>query len=185
MLQSVFIQGERILIMTALSSMQRESIQANGMEKNVIRDELGLTLVEVLIASVIMLLVSLSLMQTALLGLEANFRNVLRDEAAHIAEMRMQEARNIPFNMLVSDTNDTTPDDQFVLPACQKPPVNDQHPYPVKVSRSIRNMAGFHFGTRRMVTSLGAESKQVTVLVRWVNRNECYSHAVSSVMGNR
>ncbi|MEK6691226.1 MAG: type II secretion system protein [Nitrospirota bacterium] len=45
----------------------------------------GLTLVEVLIAMVILLLVSLALMQTALVSIDANMRNVLRDEAVSVA----------------------------------------------------------------------------------------------------
>lgn len=45
----------------------------------------GMTLVEVLIAMVVLLLVSLALMQTALVSIDANMRNVLRDEAVSVA----------------------------------------------------------------------------------------------------
>jgi type II secretory pathway pseudopilin PulG len=155
------------------------------MERVAILNEHGLTLVEVLIAFVVMLLVSLALMQIALLGLESGFRNILRDEAVNIAEMRMHEARNLSFDVLISDMDDTIPDHTIVLPACQGPPVNDQRPYPVKVSRSLRNMAAFDFGTRRMVTPVAAGSKQVTVLVRWVYKNQCYTHTSASVVRDR
>lgn len=45
----------------------------------------GMTLVEVLIAMVVLLLVSLALMQTALVSIDANMRNVLRDESVSVA----------------------------------------------------------------------------------------------------
>ena len=44
-------------------------------------DEKGLTLVEVMIALLVMLLVSLALMETALLSIGSNMRNIIRDEA--------------------------------------------------------------------------------------------------------
>ncbi len=47
-----------------------------------------------MIALVVLLVVSLALMQTALVSIDANMTNILRDEAVGIAEMRMNEARN-------------------------------------------------------------------------------------------
>ncbi len=37
-------------------------------------------------------------MQTALVSIDSNMINVLRDEAVSIAEMRMNELRNRPFD---------------------------------------------------------------------------------------
>lgn len=142
-------------------------------------NEKGLTLVEVIIAVVIMLLVSLALMQTALLSIESNFRNVIRDEAVNIAEMRMNETRNIPFESLASDP---MPGDDLVLTDCQNPPVNDLSSYPVRINRGLRNIAAFDFGTRRSVIPMGSDNRQITVLVRWVYKNECYTHSVSTIV---
>jgi prepilin-type N-terminal cleavage/methylation domain-containing protein len=145
-------------------------------------DEKGLTLVEVMIALLIMLLVSLALMETALLSIGSNMRNIIRDEAVSIAEMRMNEARNISFDNLVDDTADAVPDDNLVLDACRNSPVSDPLPYPVKINRNFRNIANFEFGTRRTVAAIGSDNRQITVLVRWVYRNECYTHSVSTIM---
>jgi prepilin-type N-terminal cleavage/methylation domain-containing protein len=142
----------------------------------------GLTLVEVLIAMVILLLVSLALMQTALVSIDANMRNVLRDEAVSVAEMRMDEARNIPFDNLVDDTADAIADDGLVLTACQNPPVSDPNSYPVRIDRSIRNITAVPFGTRRIVTTLDTDNMQITILIRWVYRNECFSHTISTIV---
>ena len=59
--------------------------------RTVLPDKKGLTLVEVMIALLVLLVVSLALMQTALVSINANMTNVLRDEAVNIAEMRMNE----------------------------------------------------------------------------------------------
>src|SRR3990172_4640679 len=68
--------------------------------------EWGFTLVEVMIALVVLLFVSLAMMQTALVSIDSNMINVLRDEAVRIAEERMSELRNVPFdNLAVADTN--------------------------------------------------------------------------------
>ena len=57
----------------------------------------GFTLVEVMIAMVVLLLVFLALMQTALVSIDSNMKNNLRDEAANIAAMRMEQARNLQY----------------------------------------------------------------------------------------
>ncbi len=139
----------------------------------------GLTLVEVLIAMVILLLVSLALMQTALVSIDANMRNVLRDEAVSVAEMRMDEARNIPFDTLATDTSDGNVQ---TFPACAGATAPAAGPYPVLIQRNIRNITGFNFGTQRTVIALSGDDSQVTVLVRWEYRNECFTHTISTIM---
>jgi prepilin-type N-terminal cleavage/methylation domain-containing protein len=152
------------------------------MERAALPDEKGLTLVEVMIALLVMLLVSLALMETALLSIGSNLRNIIRDEAVNVAEMRMNETRNISFDNMVDDTADAIPDDNLVLDACRNSPVSDPVPYPVKITRNFRNMANFDFGTRRTVAAMGSDNRQITVLVRWVYRNECYTHSVSTIV---
>ncbi|MEW6569833.1 MAG: prepilin-type N-terminal cleavage/methylation domain-containing protein [Nitrospirota bacterium] len=49
----------------------------------------GFTLIEVLVSMVIVLVLLLGLVQAALLSIDNNLRNVLRDEAVRIAEQRM------------------------------------------------------------------------------------------------
>jgi prepilin-type N-terminal cleavage/methylation domain-containing protein len=102
----------------------------------------GLTLVEVMIALVVLLIVSLALMQTALVSIDANMANILRDEAVSIAEMRMNEARNTPFNSLVGTLNTT-------------------------VLRNFRNVANFQYNVTRTVTDLNTDNKQVNITVTW------------------
>ena len=143
------------------------------MEQIVLKNNNGLTLVEVLIALVVSLLVSLAMMQTALVGIDANTRNILRDEAVNVTEMRMSEARNMPFASLISDAAD------------------------VPVTRNIRNIGGgVTFITRRVITELDgdgnlatddANNKQINITVTWEWRDNTvangnpYTHRITTI----
>lgn len=138
-----------------------------------LKNNKGLTLVEVLIAMVVFLLVSLAMMQTALVGIDSNTINILRDEAVNVGEMRMNEARNVPFASLVSDAAD------------------------VAVVRNIRNIAGgVTFHTRIVVAELDgdgnlgtddANSKQINVTTTWewrdntIANGNAYTHRISTI----
>jgi len=157
------------------------------MKMNAVQNKKGLTLVEVLIAMTVLLFVSLALMQTALVSIDSNMINILRDEAINIAEMRMEEARNSP--SLISDSPDGN---TCTFPACKDATPLGKGPYPVVVTREIRNIThenpcaggkkGFIFGTQRTVTPLSGDNLQVTVLVRWQYKDECYTHTISSIL---
>ena len=66
--------------------------------------ERGLTLVEVIIALAIFLLVFLGIMQVALLSIDHNMHNILRDEAVSIAGATMEQVRSEPFANVSSVT---------------------------------------------------------------------------------
>jgi len=127
----------------------------------------GLTLVEVMIALVIVLLVFLALMQTALVSIESNTLNILREEAVSIAEMRMNQVRNIPFASLVSDAAS------------------------VPVTRNVRNITGgFTFSTLTTVVELGgdgslatddADNRQVNIIVSWQWKGNPYTHSITTI----
>jgi type IV pilus assembly protein PilV len=121
-------------------------------------DKKGLTLVEVMIALLVLLVVSLALMQTALVSIDANMTNILRDEAVSIAEMRMNEARSTPFDTMVSDAAD------------------------IPIARNIRNVTGFTYTTRMTVTNLGIDDRQVNIAVGWIWKGENYTHNITTIM---
>jgi prepilin-type N-terminal cleavage/methylation domain-containing protein len=143
------------------------------MEQRVLKNNQGLTLVEVLIAMVVFLLVSLAMMQTALVGIDSNSRNFLRDEAVSVTEIRMNEARNVPFASLISDAAD------------------------VPIVRNIRNITGgVTFNTRVVVTELDGDGnlgtddaniKQINVTNTWewrdntVANGNAYTHRISTI----
>ena len=135
----------------------------------------GFTLVEVLISLVVLLLVSLALMQTALVSIDSNMINVLRDEAVGIAEMRMDGARNTAFDSLASDS--------ILLPAGVDCPATfkDGSANGQRIQRNIRNVSNKDFCTRMAVTGSG-DTRQVNVEVRWKWKDVDYSHRITSIV---
>jgi len=124
----------------------------------------GFTIVETLVALVIVMVMLLGLVQAALLSIDNNLRNVLNDEAVRIAEQEMSEVRNTTFdNLIVGASNKT-------------------------ISVSIRNITNFSYTVTKTITSLSADSKRVDISVIWdwkektqANGNP-YIHSISTIV---
>jgi type II secretory pathway pseudopilin PulG len=143
--------------------------------RGVITDKKGISLVEVMIALVVLLLVSLALMQTAMVSIDANMKNVLRDEAVGIAEMRMNEARNLPFTSTV---------DNLISDAGSLAGADCPTGFPatgVLIQRNLRNVTNLDFCTNRTVTLFGTDTKRIDITVGWRWRGENYTHSISTI----
>jgi Tfp pilus assembly protein PilV len=116
----------------------------------------GLTLVEVMIAFLVLLITSLALMQTALVSISANMQNVLRDEAVRIAEMRINDARSTAFDSIASNSQ--------------------------TVYRTLKNVSSEPFVTTMTVTQPAADIKQVDVTVTWIWKAVSYTHSASTII---
>ena len=68
----------------------------------------GMTLVEVLVAMAIVFIVFLGMSSAGLVVLDQNIKNSQRDEAVSVAEMEMEDARNIPFATIANDNHIAT-----------------------------------------------------------------------------
>ena len=123
----------------------------------------GLTLVEMMIALVVLLLVFLALMQTALLSINSNINNIIRDEAVSVAEQHMIFIRNMKFDD-VSVTG-------FI--ADTRPEIND--------TRDFRNFS-VTFIPQRRVTDQGLDNKQVDITVSWIWKGETFTHSINAVL---
>ena len=150
---------------------------------NNLKSKEGLTLVEVLIALVIFLFLSLALMQTALMSIDSNMVGALRDEAVRIAEERMNEARSYPFyssNDVLSTISDGA------LPAGCSAGFSAQFANGVIISRPVRSISNFNFCTNRTVTplpsALNPSSAQVGVTVGWQWKGQDYVHSISTLI---
>jgi hypothetical protein len=109
-----------------------------------------------MIALVVLLLVFLALMQTALVSINANMNNVLRDEAVAIAERNIIAARNTPYEALAAGTTTTTED------------------------RNVRNLPTT-YTIVRTVTDLGVNNKQIGTTVSWTWKGEPFNHNMSTI----
>ncbi len=139
------------------------------MLQTALKDKKGLTLIEVMISLVVLLLVFLALLQTALVSIDSNMANVLRDEAVNIAEEQMNVARNTSFDILALGTTDVSP------PA-----------------RSIRNIAAFTYTVTRTISNVKTNSSiQVVITVTWdwkdrtAANGDPYTHTISAILRNQ
>ncbi len=153
----------------------------------------GVSLVEVLIALVVLLLVFIGLLQAALLGIDHNMRNLLREEAINIVSQKAEEARSLPFDHVKSNpgvcsiTNNicSVNEDCTIGETCNTPPTatisscSDPN-YPMLIQRNFRNMQK-DFGSRITVTDIDADTKEINVLVRWEHKDECYTQSATTL----
>jgi len=122
----------------------------------------GFSQIEIMISLVLLLLVFLALAQTALVSIDSNMTNILRDEAVSIAEMSMNETRSIPFDNLVASNN--------------------------TVNRNFRNIPAFQYTVTRTVTDLNLNNKQVDITVTWdwkertVANGNPYTHSITTIV---
>lgn len=133
------------------------------------KDNVGMTLVEVLVAMAIVFIIFLGMSSAGLVVLDQNIKNSQRDEAVSVAEMEMQQARNTPFNVLTlaSDNVSVSIDN---------------------VSRQIRGL-NVNYGVWRTVNHLDVNNLQVSINVTW-NRIEnqqtrSYNHTVLTIVRQR
>ena len=144
-------------------------------------NEKGLSLVEVMIALVVLLFVSLALMQTALVSIESNMKNTLRDEAVGIAEGRMSEALGIPFASLLPDgTGASGLSDTAVCPGSFVAGFGGNG---VLMQKTLKNSAVVNYCTNRQVVTVGT-AKQVSITVSWLWKGDSYTHTVTRIVGS-
>lgn len=148
----------------------------------------GVSLVEVMIALVVLLLVFMGLLQAALLGIDHNIRNILRDEGVAMATKTMEEERSILFANLASDTDaipsGTDCPDTFTT---GRPPVSINIRSMNVASGTARdfcirvNCVEVETSADGDCTTDDADTKQITVSVGWRWKGEDYTHTVSSL----
>ncbi len=134
------------------------------MEQIVIFNKKGVTLIEMMISLVILMVVSLALMQTTIIGMSTNLQNTLRDEAVAIAEMRMNQLKSLPFTDTAVDANLTA---GITVEAV--------------VSRTIRAFT-INYTPTRTINNISGDSKQITMAIAWSYKNQNYTHTITSIM---
>jgi prepilin-type N-terminal cleavage/methylation domain-containing protein len=149
----------------------------------------GMSLVEVMIALLVMLLVFFALMQTALVGIDSNMLNSLRSEAVNVAEMRMNDARNEPFTGIVSDASSPLSDyDSSCSSGCNDCPAGFSTGK--CRCRSVKSIPEFKFCSNLQCGELGgdnncatndADNRQITVTVGWKWKGNDYRHTITTI----
>jgi prepilin-type N-terminal cleavage/methylation domain-containing protein len=70
-----------------------------------LKNNRGMTLVEVLVAMAIVFIVFLGMSSAGLVVLDQNIKNSQRDEAVSVAEMEIEDVRTIPFAIIANDNH--------------------------------------------------------------------------------
>ena len=120
----------------------------------------GYSLIEVLIALLLAALVFAGLLKSSLLVINTNLDNLLRDEAATVADQQMTQVKNTPFNALPSVYTQQT----------------------ATTTRSIRAMTTIAFVTTQTVNPLDANNKSVTIQVSWTRNGQTRSQTYATLM---
>lgn len=138
-----------------------------------IRNNRGVTLVEVMISLVILLIVFMGLIQASLLSMQSNMKNVLRDEAVRITSDRMSILRSAPFTDINKDnTTDVYTSDHFKFTA--------------NTTRNVRNVVDHPFGVAIDICSacnMDADHRQMTVTTTWSWQGENFTHSIVATRG--
>lgn len=136
------------------------------MARIVVHNNKGVTLIEMMVALGILLVVSLALMQTTLVGMRMNLQNTLRDEAVSVAETRMNQLRVLRFTNAITDPG-------LIATGGL-----------VSDGTDTRNFRSFSKVYTRSLTiaDLGTDSKQITVSVAWPYRGQTFTHAITTIM---
>ncbi len=129
------------------------------------KNNAGMTLIEVLIAIVITFIVFLGLSGSGIFVLNENIKNSMRDEGVSVASMEMDNnARNIPFDTLYAAAGTQNVDN---------------------VVRQIRGL-NVNYGVTRTVTILDVNNLQVSINVAWVrtenNQTKSYNDNIATIV---
>jgi type IV pilus assembly protein PilV len=129
-----------------------------------------MSLIEIIIAMLILMVVSMALLQTGLLGVQENLRNSLREEAVRIADQRIGDLRGrayysqISFDPMLNSGFTTTTVTRY-LRSFQKD---------FTVDTNIDD-----------VNTTFTSNKLVSVKVSWSHKGTLYDHTTTVMLGKK
>ncbi|MEO0228300.1 MAG: prepilin-type N-terminal cleavage/methylation domain-containing protein [candidate division WOR-3 bacterium] len=146
------------------------------MERIVIRDKGGFTLIEVMIAFVIILVTMLGLLNLTAQVTAVSVKNTIRDEGIKVTEEVMAQIKALPYAKIVTNT-------PYTITRNLR---NFQMPYSLSVIVRVNPNSSDEI----VVTSTNSESssvkaanaKTIDVTVTWQYRGTKYSHTISSLV---
>lgn len=128
------------------------------MEMTVHTNNKGFTLVEFLVAMVIMMVGLLGLLQTVNYAINHNMSNQLRQEAAMLADDRMNQEKIKTFELISS-------------------PVMRSVTVPRVVNGAFRN-----YSVVKTNSDLTLQTKNIDIQVSWRYKSERFNHSISSLV---
>lgn len=125
----------------------------------------GFTLVEFLVAIVILMVGLLALLQTVNMAIDANGSNKKREGAVLLADQAMGRLRGTQYASVV--TNSLSGE------------------YPNLQKKSYAGLGFVNYSVYNVVTALASNTKNVQVVVSWKEKGVRKSHALTTVMADQ
>ena len=125
-----------------------------------LNNEQGFSLIEFLVATVILMVGMLGMLQAINVALDKNLESVYRNEATVLADDRMMLMRSRSFASISTTT---------------------ANPPKKKVGRDIRGIFK-NYSVQEIVNPTTALSKEIIINVSWRKKNKMYSNSISSVV---
>lgn len=119
------------------------------------RNSAGFTLVEVMVAIIIMMVGLLGLLQSINLATDANMKNQLRDEAVYVGEKYLNQLRGQGFDNIAAT-------------------------YPLISTASRIRGTGKKLMVQESSTTLATDTKQLLVVVNWTYKGTTYENRVTA-----
>lgn len=137
------------------------------------RNKNGYSLIEVLIAILLLALVAMAIIEISIVAMRQNMQNAVRDEAVRVNEQYMTALRGRSLTYVDANNIDlkTTGGAFVTLPT---------------VTRSFRGGWNVVYQARKNVGSMTTgekESRIVTIEVTWSYRGQQYTHTATSIAG--
>lgn len=120
----------------------------------------GFSLVEFLVAIVILMIGLLGLLQVINVAVDQNLGNVFRNEAVSVVDEMMMKKREKSFDSLSTGTKT------------------------VAVKRAIRGIDK-NFTVTEQVSGITSNSKQISIDASWTKKNSTYNHSATSVVSTK
>ncbi|MBU4408449.1 MAG: prepilin-type N-terminal cleavage/methylation domain-containing protein [Proteobacteria bacterium] len=130
------------------------------MEPIALKTEEGFTLIEALVAMLILSVILLGALQGLMVSYRTSSTNTLRNEAVSIAEETGNALRNTPYTDLVNGTT-----------------VN-------VVTRQIANASAPFTVTQVVADSVASVAKSIQITISWTHQGQAITHTATIIVGN-
>jgi len=117
------------------------------------------TLLEVLVAMVILMVGLLGMLKAINLSIITNVQNSMRTQAASVAEDQLARKKSLPFDNITTGTTAKT----LAVPIAMRSTV-------------------LNYNVTYFVDDISTESKRINIGVRWSYKGNNYEHVVSSIV---
>lgn len=140
----------------------------------VVSTKKGFTLIEVLVAVVILSVGLLGLMQTVVYAINHNMTTQLRQEAVLVADEAMATEKAKPFSEITAPAFDSSISTYSALPSIKST---------ATINRIVNGVSrAYTVDTIKRTPT--EQSKSIEVAVTWTYKNQNYTHTISSIVTN-